>query len=441
VVATPETRYLKSDDVHIAYQLAGDGTQDLVYLSSWDFGIDCHWDEPSQLQFFGHLASLGRLVLFDKRGTGASDSVSLEAMPTLESWVDDVQVVMDHIGSERAAIVAPTWAGPLGILFAATCPERTSALVLIHTFARYRIAPDYPWGSTDERSAETLSFVEHQWGTGDLLTRYAPSLAQDDRLRRWYGRCNRQSISPATAVAFTKMNMNSDVRSVLPSIQAPTLVVYGPRDPLDRHGQYLAAHIPNAKTVEVDTNDTLPWLSDTLAGDIEEFLTGARRAPDSDRILATVVFTDLVGSTQRAAALGDRRWRELLDQYDVLVERHIGQFRGRLIKSTGDGTLATFDGPARAVRFAQGLRDSVRGLGVDLRCGVHTGEIEVRGSDIGGLAVHIGQRVSAMAPPGEVLVSRTVVDLVAGSAINFNDRGEHELKGVPGAWKLYLVEG
>ena len=442
VLGAPETRYVESGGVHLAYQVVGDGARDLVYVSSWDTAIDFLWDEPSQIQFFTQLADFRRLILFDKRGTGASDSVSLAAMPTLESWVDDLRAVMDGVGSEQADILACTFTGPLAVLFAAMYPERTSALVLVHTFPRYRIAGDYPSGFPDEAVEETLAAVEQTWGTGEILGLYAPSLADDLRLQRWWNRCARLSLSPASACAFTRMMMDSDVRSVLPSIQAPTLIVQ-PRSRADMildAGRYMLEHIPNAKLREVDGEDLLPWLTHGLAGEIEEFMTGVRRRVDPDRFLATVVFTDFVGSTQRAAQLGDRRWRDLLDEYELLVDRLAAQYQGRRVKSTGDGTLATFDGPARAIRFAQTLAESVQDVGLQLRCGVHTGEIERRGEDVAGIAVHIGQRVSALADGGEVLVSRTVVDLVAGSGIDFGDRGEHALKGLPGTWPLFTVK-
>ena len=281
MIAIPETRYVKSGDVHIAYQAIGDGPVDLVYLSSWDLAIDFHWDEPSQVQFFEQLASFSRLILFDKRGTGASDSVSLDAMPTLESWVDDVQVVMDAVGSQKAAVLATTWTGPLAVLFAAACPERTSALVLAHTWARLRSAPDYPLGFS-ESVDEILALVEKEWGTGNIWAAYAPGLAGDDRLRRWWNRCARLSISPATAVAFTTMMANSDVRSVLTSIQAPTLVVTT-TDPLRAGlGRYLADHITAATFLSLEGPDNLPWLCHTLAGHIEEFVTGVPPVPQSD---------------------------------------------------------------------------------------------------------------------------------------------------------------
>jgi class 3 adenylate cyclase len=432
VLGVPETRYLKSGDVHLAYQVVGDGSRDLVFLSSWDMAIDFLWDEPSQVQFFSQLAGFRRLILFDKRGSGASDSVSLEAMPTLESWVDDVRAVMDVVGSEQADILACTFTGPLAVLFAATHPERTSALVLAHTYPRSRVAPDYPSGLSDEEVESSLAEIEQTWGTGDSLNFYAPSVAGDARLQAWWNRCARLSLSPATAAAFSRMMIDSDVRSILPSIQAPTLIV----QPITRTdmildaGRYMVEHIPTAKLLEVEGEDIVPWLTHGLADDIEEFLTGVRRQSDPDRFLTTVVFTDFVGSTRQAAQLGDRRWRRVLDEYEVLVDRLVTGYHGRRIKSTGDGTLATFDGPARAIRFAQTLAESVRDLGVRLRSGVHTGEIERRGDDIAGIAVHIGQRVSAVADADEVLVSRTVVDLVAGSGIARRTRSERRARNL-----------
>lgn len=438
----PETRYTKtSDGVHLAYQVVGAGPIDLVYLSSWDLAIDFLWDEPSQTRFFGQLASFSRLILFDKRGTGASDSVSLEAMPTLESWVDDVSTVMEAVGSERAVILATMMTGPLGVLFAATQPDRTAALVLHNTFPRMRSAPDYECGNSYEEIEASVEWVEREWGTGDIWgTFYAPSQAGDERLRRWWNRCTRLSLSPASGVAFTRMMFDSDVRTVLPSIQASTLVVSGEVGRRAARSRYFADNIPDAKLIEASSTDNLPWLNSSLAGDIEEFLTGARRHVHPDRVLATVLFTDFVSSTPKLAEVGDKKWRQILDQHDSIVVHELERYRGRKVNTTGDGVLATFDGPARAVRCAQAICEALHPLGIEVRAGLHTGEVELRGDDIGGIAVHIGQRVSVLAGPGEVLVSRTVTDLVAGSGLEFEDRGEHELKGVPGYWQLYAVK-
>lgn len=442
VTPVPETRYAKtSEGVHIAYQVLGDGPIDLIYLSDWDFAIDFQWEEPIQARFFERLASFSRLISFDRRGTGASDTVSLAQMPTLESWVDDVEAVMDAVGSDRAAVMATTWAGPLAMLFAASRPERTSALVLTYTWPRLRYAPDYDCGRSDRRIEEVITQVEREWGTGNLWAVFAPSLADDERLQRWWNRCNRLSISPASAVAFTTMMANSDVRAVLPSIRVPCLVVTNENPSDAATGRYLAKHIDGAAFLQTKNHDRLPWLSDTLVGDIEEFLTGARRVSDPDRVLATVLFTDIVASTEHASRLGDRAWATVLDRHDAAIGHELTRHRGRRVNPTGDGVLATFDGPARGVRCAQAIIDAVRPLGIDVRAGLHTGEIELRGDDIGGIAVHIGQRISSLAAPGEVLVSRTVTDLVAGSGLEFEDRGEHELKGVPGSWRVFAVEG
>lgn len=439
-MVAPETRYTTSGDVHLAYQVVGEGPLDIVFLSSWDMAIDFHWDDPRQVEFFEHLASFGRLILFDKRGTGASDSVSLDRMPTLESWVDDVRVVMDAVGSTRAAIVAWGYSGPLGVLFAAACPERTSALVLLDTFARTRAAPDYPEGQSGEQIAAAIAGIGEHWGTGDLLAGvYAPSLAGDEQAGRWWNRCQRLSISPAAAVAFTTMMLNTDVHEIVPSIQAPTLVLARRDGRMQHRGRDLASHLPTARHVELDGRDLLPWIGDSVAEEISAFLTGVRRMPSSDRVLATVTFLDLVRSTDRAAALGDRHWRQVLDQYDAVVGRMATAFKGHVVKNTGDGTLAVFDGPARAVRFATAMTDAVTELGLELRSGVHTGEIERRGEDVSGIAVHIAARIQAVASPGEVLVSRTVTDLVVGSGIDFEDRGAHTLKGVPAEWHLFIA--
>lgn len=416
----------------------GTGPPDVVYLSNWDVGIEFLWDEPSQIGFFGGLASFSRLVLFDKRGTGAFESVSLSAMPTLESWIDDVITVMDEVESERAFLLATTWSGPLAILSAAIRPDRIAGLVLHNTFARRRWAPDYECGRSDEDIERGIAEELEEWGTGNFWGSVAPSFATDDRLRRWWNRCNCLSLTPRSAAAFGRLLSYSDVRDVLHSIQVPTLVVAdethtGP-------GRYIADRVPGAKMKTVPTVDNLPWLNESLVGDVEEFITGVPSVSEPDRALATVLFTDFVNSTAKLAELGDKKWRSILEQHDAIAAKELQRHRGRLVGSTGDGLVAIFDGPARGVRCAQALIDAVRPLGVEVRAGLHCGEIEVRGDEIGGLAVHIGQRVSALAGPGEVLVSRTVTDLVVGSGLQFADRGEHELKGVPGTWAIYSVK-
>lgn len=457
-LAAPETRYAMSGDVRLAYQVLGEGSRDIVLLSSWDHAIDFHWDEPAQAQFLDDLSSLGRLILFDKRGTGASDSVSLERMPTLESWIDDIRCVMGAVGSERATIVAVTFTGPLACLFAATFPNLTSALVLIDTFAHVRLDPSEQQEDSTQRAAvganvdpqmyalrdEVIDWIVdsavEEWGVGQSLSNfYAPSLVGDERLRRWWNRCSRLSISPSAAGAFTRMMVESDVRGILSSIQAPTLVVYREHGYMRLASQYLARTIPGAHGVGLEGTDLLPWLDESLMDEIREFTIGVRKGPELSRALATVVLTDFVDSTRHAVAMGDRRWRGILDEYEVVADSLATIFMGHVVKSMGDGTLATFDGPARAVRFASALTEAVRKLGIELRCGVHTGEIEHRGDDIGGIGVHLAARVQAIASPGDVLVSRTVTDLVVGSGIVFEDRGTHVLKGVPGEWNLFCV--
>jgi class 3 adenylate cyclase len=439
MIQPPETQYLKTaDGVHIAYQVVGEGPRDIVYLSSWDLGIDFHWDQPDQRHFFDRLASCGRVILFDKRGTGASDAISLDAMPTLESWTDDIVFVMDALRCEQAAVIAPTYSGPLAVMFAATHPARTSALVLVSSFSS--ILRD------QETQDANMAMIETEWGTGNLLAfYYAPSLEGDERMRRWWNRCERLSLSPAAGVAFTTMVWDSDVEPVLPLVQAPTLALhrtegfYGPFS--TAYAQLIANAVANGKAVGYPGPDALPWIGDAVADEITSFLTGAPVVADTNRALATVVFSDIVSSTAKAVAQGDHRWLATLESHEVAARQYADLFRGRLIKCTGDGTLATFDGPARAIRYASALKDNAAELGMEVRCGIHAGEVEWRGEDIGGLAVHIASRVEAQAGPGEVLVSRTVVDLVAGSGIEFADRGEHALKGVPGPWRLFAVRG
>jgi len=390
------------------------------------------------------LASFSRLISFDKRGFGCSDPVPFGELTAVDEWMDDIGTVMDAAGSQRASLVATNESGPAAILFAASHPRRVAALVLINTLARFTAAHDYPWGMPARAHETLLAGVEDDWETMATFNRVVPSIATNEGMRRWWGVARRLQASPATATALFKAFAHLDARAALPLIQCPTLVLHQIGAYVVRvdNGRYLAEHIPDAAYIELPGNDTLWWGDggDAFVDEVEGFLTGVRRGPESDRVLATVVFTDLVGSTERAASLGDRRWRSLLNEYDALANRLLLGFNGRHIKSTGDGTLATFDGPTRAVRFALAMRDSVRDLGVELRCGVHTGEVERRGEDVGGLAVHLAARVQTLASPGEVLVSRTVTDLVVGSGIAFDDRGEHQLKGVPGGWRLYAVD-
>jgi pimeloyl-ACP methyl ester carboxylesterase len=439
----PETRYAKSGDVSIAYQTVGAGSFDLVYVPGWVSHVELAWEEPTLARFLLRLASFSRLILFDKRGTGLSDRVPDDQLPTLEQRMDDVRVVMDAVGSERAALFGVSEGGVMSALFAATYPERVRALVIFSTYAKRIWSAEYPWAPTPEERAATYEAVERTWADQLDLDEYIPGATEE--FKRRAAAYFRRSASPGAAVTLLRMNTQIDIRHVLPAISVPTLIMHrtGDRDIKVEEGRYIAGHIPGARFVELPGDDHWPWVgdADAVLEEIEEFLTGIRPAPDPDRVLATVLFTDVVGSTKRAAELGDRRWRDVLEEHHRAVRRGLHRFRGREIDTAGDGFLATFDGPARAIRCACEIRDAVRALGLEIRAGLHAGECEFRGDAVSGIAVHTGARVSALAAPGEVLVSGTVKDLVAGSGIEFEDRGVHELTGVPGDWRLYAVVG
>jgi class 3 adenylate cyclase len=440
-VEPSETRYARSGDVNIAYQVVGHGPLDLVLVFGWISNVELAWEEPHLRRFLERLASFSRLILFDKRGTGLSDRVSSNDLPTLEQRMDDVRAVMDAAGSERAALMGMSEGGPMCILFAATYPERTAALVTCGTYAKRRWSEDYPWAPTDEERQVFYHAIEHRWGEELGLDSLAPSRVNDPALKRWLEAYMRRSASPSAALALARMNTEVDVRDVLASVRVPALIMHrdGDRDARIEEGRYIAARIPGARFVELHGMDHLPWIGDqdAVLDEIEEFLTGVRPIPQPDRVLATVLFSDIVGSTEMAAALGDERWRELLARHHALVRAELARFRGREIDTAGDGFLASFDGPARAVRCGSALTSAVRELGMEVRIGVHTGECEVMEGKLTGLAVHIGARVAAMAAPGTVLVSSTVRDLVAGSGIEFDDRGLHRLKGIEGEWRLF----
>jgi pimeloyl-ACP methyl ester carboxylesterase len=442
----PETRYARSGDVNIAYQVVGEGPRDLVYVPGWVSNVEMMWEQPAMAHFLERLASFSRLILFDKRGTGLSDRVSNDKLPTLEQRMDDVRAVLETVGSERAALFGHSEGGNMCLLFAATYPKRTIALVTLGCFAKRRDPDDdYPWAPTAESREETTADVERNWGhlRPEDVEYYAPSRVGDEEFIRNFERYFRRGASPGAAAALLRMNSYIDVRSVLPTIRVPTLVLHrtGDRDVQLAEGRYLAARIPGARFVELSGDDHAIAAGDTdaLADEIEEFLTGTRPVPDLDRVLATVLFTDIVGSTERAVELGDRRWRDLLGAHDAAVRRELDRFRGREVDTAGDGFLATFDGPARAVRCAISAGEAIRGLGVEIRAGIHTGECELDGPKVRGIAVHTGARIASLAGAGEVLVSQTVKDLVSGSGLTFEDRGLHELKGVPGEWRVYAA--
>ncbi len=438
---TPETRYARAGDVHIAYQVVGDGPIDLVYVPPQLQQVEHLWAEPRIAAFFERLARFSRLILFDRRGTGLSDPIS--STTTLEEQMEDVTAVLDAVGSEQAAVFAQAEGAAMAALYAATHPERTRALILYAGMVRMTGAPGYEWPGTPRERERRMEEIFATWGTGERLAVIAPSVADDSAMRSWFARLERLAASPGQLRLLFDIAGETDVRDVLPSIAAPTLVLHRREDlAIDvRHSRYVAAHIPGAQYVELEGHDNLLVVGDSerVLAEVERFLTGTHTPPEPDRVLATVMFTDIVGSTETAARLGDRAWRELLSRHDALSRAQLARFRGRAVKSLGDGFLATFDGPARAIRCALELRDAVRELGVELRAGLHTGECEAIGDDVGGLAVHIGARVGALAAPREVLVSNTVKDLVVGSGIDFADRGEHALKGVPGTWRLWAA--
>jgi class 3 adenylate cyclase len=437
----PETRYTKSGDINIAYQVVGEGPLDLVYVPGWISNVELMWEEPGHARLLRRLASFSRVILFDKRGTGLSDSVPVDRLPTLEERMDDVRAVMDAAGSERAAIFGSSEGGLMSVLFAATYPERTHALVALAIYAKRLWSPDYPWAPTPKARAAEIELIERTWGGEMDISDLVPSA--DEAFKRRAVAYLRRSASPGAAVALLRMNSQIDVRDVLPTIRVPTLVLQrvDDRDVNVEEGRWIAAQIPGAKYVELSGDEHLIWAGDVdeVVDEVEEFLTGSRPVHEPDRVLATVLFTDIVGSTQTAHELGDRRWRELLEQHHVVVRRALERFQGREVDTAGDGFLATFDGPARAIRCAREIADGLRDVGLEVRAGLHTGECELLGDKVAGVAVHTGARVASLAQPGELLVSSTVKDLVAGSGIEFEDRGVHELKGIPGEWRLYAV--
>jgi class 3 adenylate cyclase/alpha-beta hydrolase superfamily lysophospholipase len=436
----PVTHYAKANDsVHIAYQVFGSGPFDLVVIPGFISHVELVWEEEAVAQALLRLGTFARVIMFDKRGTGMSDRT--ERLPDIDRRMLDIEAVMHAAGSEQAALFAVSEGGPMAILFAAAHPERTRALVLWGSYARITARPDYQIGIPTEQLYGFAQYLEPEWGTGVGLSAWAPSVADDPRARALFARMQRLASSPGAAVALLTSYLDIDVRSALPLVHAPTLVLHRTGDrmvPL-AHGRYVADHIDDARLMEVPGTDHFWWTQNAglIVDEAEEFLTGSRSVSEPDRVLASILFTDIVDSTRRASDLGDRAWRLLLNQHDALAERQIERHGGRLVKTTGDGVLAMFDGPARSVRCAQAISSGAQALGLELRAGVHTGEVECRGDDIAGIGVNIAARIEALAQPGEVLVSRTVTDLVAGSGLEFHQRGEHDLKGVPGRWQVF----
>ncbi|HET8777491.1 MAG TPA: alpha/beta fold hydrolase [Candidatus Limnocylindria bacterium] len=438
----PEIRYAQSDGVFIAYQVFGSGPQDVVVAPGYMSHLQQNWEWPAWARWLERLASFSRVIMLDRRGTGLSDRVTEGT--TLDDLMDDISAVMDDAGSERAAVIGGAEGGPMCILFAATHPDRTSALVVCGGYARRLWAPDYPWGISAEMDARIMKTYARQWGREPMgIQTLAPDLADDPAFRRWYLAAQLAGGSPGAAIAWYRVTADIDVRHVLPVIGVPTLVIHRTDDralPVE-HGRYLAEHIPGVRYVELPGNAHF-WFdgdADAVIGEIQEFLTGARPAPELDRVLATVMFSDIVASTERAAQLGDRRWDDVIESHRTMVRAELARFRGVEVDTAGDGFLARFDGPARAIRCALAIVRGSNELGIEVRIGLHTGEVELARDGIRGIAVHIGARVGALAGAGEVLVSSTVRDLVAGSGIQFEDRGSHALKGVPGEWRLFAV--
>lgn len=432
------TQYAKNGDIHVAYQVFGEGEVDLIFVPGFISHIENSWDEPGLAEWLRRLGSFSRVIMFDKQGTGLSDRGT--ELPGMDERMDDVRAVMDAQGVERAAIFGISEGGSLATLFAATHPNRSRALVLYGAFARFM-----SWFPTKEALNALIRYVENDWGSGQSLPMFAPSRKGDLAFQQWWGRFERMGASPGAVKTLMRMNSQIDTSDILHSVNVPTLVIHRKDDiAVDvEAGRFLADQIPNAKYVELSGIDHVPWVGENrnqILDEIAKFLTGEWRPVEADRILATILFTDIVDSTRNAAELGDQHWRDLLDSHNNIMNKNIARFRGRTIKSTGDGFLATFDGPARAIRCASVVKEEMKQIGIEIRAGLHTGEIELIGNDIGGIAVHIASRVLAQARDNKIWVSRTVKDLVVGSGFEFNDRGIFKLKGVPGEWNLYTVE-
>jgi class 3 adenylate cyclase len=433
----PVTQYAKSGDVHIAYQAFGNGPINLVMVPGFVSNVENYWEQPDFARFLTRLASYARVVTFDKRGTGGSDRVN--ELPDLDVRMDDLRAVMDAAGMEQAALLGISEGAPLSILFAATYPDRCRTLVLYGSFSRFSY-----WIPTEEALAGFFAYVENSWGSGAILQKFAPSRVNDPAFQRWWGRNERLGASPAAVKALMRMNSQIEISGVLPAVRVPTLVIHRTGDQVVNveGGRDVAAKIPGARLAEFPGIDHIFYVgegADAISDAIEVFLTGSRGTAVADRILATVLFTDIVGSTEKATELGDQRWRHLLDDHNAMIRRNLARFRGHEVKTTGDGFLATFDGPARGVRCACAIAEEIKSLGIDVRAGLHTGECEVMDDDVGGIAVHIGARVAALAGAGEVLVSSTVKDLVAGSGLRFDPRGGRALKGIPGEWQIFAA--
>lgn len=439
----PNTEYVRSGDTHIAYQVVGTGPTDLVYVPGWVSHIELAWEEPTLARFLSRLASFSRLILFDKRGTGLSDRVPDDKLPRHEERMDDLRAVMDAVGSKSASLLGFSEGANLCALFAATYPARTNAMIAFGSFAKRISSPDYPWAPTMEEREREYETVEKEWGKRMDVEHYVPSKVHDEDFVQRVITYFRRAASPGAAVTLLRMNTQIDIRGILPSIHVPTLIIHrtGDRDAHVEGARWMAQQIPNAKFVELYGEDHLPWVGDqdAVLDEIQEFVTGERFKPEITRVLMTILFTDIVESTRLANDIGDAKWKVLLEQHDQLCKRKIQHFRGRLVKSTGDGVHATFDGPGRGIACAKEIIQGTQDLGLRIRAGLHTGECELSGNDVEGIAVNLAARVSALAASGQVLVTRTVRDLVSGSGIAFVDHGVHELKGFPEPWQIFVA--
>jgi pimeloyl-ACP methyl ester carboxylesterase len=440
-----EIRYAQSGDLSVAYQVIGDGPRDLIFVPGIVSHVEFFHQLPGYTEFLEGLAAFARVVVLDKRGNGLSDRVM--GASSLEERMDDIRAVMDAVGSERATLFGVSEGGPISLLFAATYPSRVEAVVLYETFVCYGGVPgelESHAGDEPDAHKQFTDYLMETYGTGQSLLGFGTSRIEEPRVVTLWAQAERLSNSPGGMRAMYEALLATDVRATLPSVQAPCLVVHGTTMSMfEQQSAYMAAHLPNARLVKLDGVDHFPWFAEVerVVSEVEEFVTGARSAVVDERVLATLLFADIVGSTERAAAMGDRRWRGVIENYYALVRRSVERFRGVEVSTEGDGFIARFDGPARAVSCARAIREGAQGLGIEVRAGVHTGEIEIHGDEISGLTVHIGARVGALADGSEVLVSRTVKDLVVGSGIEFSDRGTHELKGVPDTWQLYALAG
>ncbi len=445
---TPEIRYTRNGDVAIGYAIVGDGPVDVAYLSSFS-NLEAIWDNPLYARFLRSLGSFARLIVVDRRGTGVSDRVSPGDLPPLEDLVDDLTAVLDSVGSERVVPFGVSDSAALSAMYASARPDRTAGLILHGATARGKQDSDYPWQWSEDEWQEYLATIWARWGTPEYaresLAQYNPSIADDERMLAWWGRFQRLSASPSSLYAMDSLMREMDIRQLLPAISVPTLILHRKEDKIEDvgSGRYLAEQIAGAKYVELPGGDHFPWAGgqDAVIGHVKDFIEKVRQEHEEsfDRVLATIMFTDMVDSTAQAATMGDRRWRELLQQHDHLIRAQLARYRGREIDTAGDGFFALFDGPARGVRCASAICTSMRGLGVEVRAGLHTGEVQANGGSVAGIAVAIGARVGALAGDGEVLVSSTVKDLVVGSGLEFQDRGMHTLKGVPDEWRLFAV--